>query len=122
MSGPTGVSRSRLPAWAVRSRGRGGVVPWRRTGSGGRHVQSGAGPVDQRVEDAVHLAADLEQQVAAVLGLVDRVGVAEAAAGLLIGVQAKAQTGRVDPPVADLAQAPYCRGLRQGVCDLRQGL
>ncbi|MCA1606412.1 MAG: hypothetical protein LC775_13305, partial [Acidobacteria bacterium] len=29
---------------------------------------------------------------------------------------------RVDPAVADLAQAPYSRLLRQGVCDPSQGL
>jgi hypothetical protein len=88
----------------------------------GWYVQPRVGPVDQRVEHAVHLAADLEQQVAAVLDLGDRILIAEAAAGLLGGVQAKAQTGAVDPPIADLAQAPYRRVLRQGGCDLRQGL
>src|SRR5262249_40565300 len=63
-----------------------------------------------------------KQQVAAVLDLIDRVGVMEAAALLLLGVQAEAQAGAVDPAIADLAQAPYSRFLRQGVCDLSQGL
>ena len=68
----------------------------------------------------VHLRAGGEDQVAAVLGLVDRVGVAEPA-GLLVGqVQPEAQARGVDPPVADLAQPPYSRSLRQGVCDLGQ--
>src|SRR5215471_17111787 len=37
-------------------------------------------------------------------------------------VQAEAQARGVDPPVADLAQAPYSRRLRQGICDLGQAL
>src|SRR6266480_2821491 len=57
-----------------------------------------------------------------VLGLVNRVGVAEAAEVLLGGVQGKAQAGRVDPAVADLAQPPCSRRLRQGICDLSQAL
>ena len=86
-----------------------------------RHVQPGAGAVDHPVEHLVHLGADGEQQVAAVLGLVDRIAVAEPAACLLGQVQAEAQAGGVDPPITHLGQAPYRRGLRQGVCDLGQG-
>src|SRR5262249_60053117 len=55
-------------------------------------------------------------------GLVDGVAVAEPAQALLGQVQAEAQARGVDPPVADLAQAPYSRGLRQGICDLGQAL
>jgi hypothetical protein len=84
------------------------------------HVQAGAGPVHDAVEQVLHLRAGAEQQVAAVLHLVDRVGVAEPGPALLINVQGEAQTRGIDPPVADLAQAPYSRGLRQGICDLGQ--
>ena len=84
------------------------------------HVQPGPGPIDDAVEHFLHLSAHFEYQVAAVLGLVDRVLVAEAAAVLLGQVQPEAQAGRIDPLVADLAAAPYRRGLRQGVCDLSQ--
>ncbi len=85
-----------------------------------RHVQPGPGPVRDGAEDLVHPRAGGEDQVPAVLGLVDRVGVAEPA-DLLVGqVQAEAQAGGVDPPVADLAQPPYSRALRQGLCDLGQ--
>ena len=35
-------------------------------------------------------------------------------------VQAEAQARGIDPPVAGLAQPPYSRRLRQGVCDLGQ--
>src|ERR1019366_10748154 len=38
------------------------------------------------------------------------------------GVQAEAQAGSVDPPVADLAQPPYSRVPRQGICDPGQAL
>ena len=34
--------------------------------------------------------------------------------------QPEAQARGVDPPVAGLAQPPYSRGLRQGLCDLGQ--
>ena len=75
----------------------------------GRHVEPCPGPVDHPVEDLLHPPAGPKHQVPAVLGLVDRVGVAETAALLLVEVQAETQTGRVDPPVAGLAQAPYSR-------------
>src|SRR6266699_2945776 len=77
----------------------------------------GPGPVQHPVKQVLHLAARGEQQVAAVFGLVDRVVVAEPAHALLGEVEAEAQASRVDPPVADLAQAPYSRLARQGICD-----
>ena len=86
----------------------------------GRHVQPGAGPINDAVEHLLPLSAHFEYQVMAVLGLVDRVAVGEPAAGLLIETQPEAPARRIDPPVADLAQAPYRRVLRQGVCDLSQ--
>jgi hypothetical protein len=52
--------------------------------------------------------------------LVNGVAVAEPAAPLLLAVQPEAQAGRVDPPVADLAQAPYSPGMGQGICDPSQ--
>ena len=54
------------------------------------------------------------------LGLVDRVAVAEPAALLLGEVEPEAQARGVDPPIPHLGQAPYRRGPRQGVCDLGQ--
>ena len=36
---------------------------------------------------------------------------------LLIEIEPEAQTRGVDPSVADLAQPPYSRILRQGICD-----
>ena len=91
-------------------------------GPQGRDVQPGPGPVDNPVKQVFHLSAGAEQQVAAVLGLVDGVAVAEPAHALLGQVQAEAQARRIDPPVADLAQAPYSRRLRQGICDPGQAL
>src|SRR3954452_2452203 len=85
-----------------------------------RHVQPGPGPVHDPVEHPIHLRADGEQQVAAVLGLIDRVAVAEPGALLLVDVETEAQTRGVDPPITYLGQAPYRRGLRQGVCDVSQ--
>ena len=69
------------------------------------HVDPGPGSVDDGVERALHHRAGGEDQVAAVLDLVDRVGVAEAAAALLVEVEPEAQARGVDPPVNDLAQA-----------------
>ena len=86
-----------------------GVAAW--------DVQPGPGAVADPVKQVLHLGAGAKQQVAAVFGLVDGAAVGKPAAGLLGQVQAKAQARGIDPPVADLAQAPYSRKLRQGICD-----
>ncbi len=83
-------------------------------------IQPGPRPVHHGVKDVLHLPAAGKQQVAAVLDLVDRVGVDEAGPLLIGQVQAEDQAGGVDPPVDDLAQPPCSRILRQGVCDLSQ--
>ena len=85
-----------------------------------RNIQAGPRPVHHGVKDVLHLPARVKQQVAAVLDLVDRVGVEEAGPLLVGQVQAEDQAGGVDPPVDDLAQPPCSRILRQGVCDLSQ--
>ena len=79
-------------------------------------------PVQHPVEQLLHLRPGLEQQVPGVFGLVDRVGVAEPAAFLLLKIQPEAQARGVNPPVADLAQAPYSRVTRPGICDPGQAL
>ena len=61
-----------------------------------------------------------EDQVAAVLDLIDGEGVAETAALLLIEVKPEAQARGIDPSPTDLAQPPYSRILRQGICDPSQ--
>ncbi len=87
-----------------------------------RHVKPGSGAVDHRVEQSIHHRAGDEHQVPAVLDLVDRVVVDEAALFLLVDVEPEAQARGVDPPVDDAAQAPYRPGLGEGVCDLSQAL
>src|SRR5712671_2556873 len=42
------------------------------------------------------------------------------AAPLLLKIEREAQTGRINPTLADLAQSPYSPLFGQGVCDLRQ--
>jgi hypothetical protein len=84
------------------------------------HVQPGPGPVDHRVEDLLHPVAVGEDQVAAVFDLIDGEGVAETAALLLVEVEPEAQARGIDPALADLAQPPYSRILRQGICDPSQ--
>jgi len=84
------------------------------------HVEAGPGAVHDRVEGPLHAGAVAEQQVAGVLDLEDRVVVDEAARRLVRCVQPEAQAGRVDPPVAHLAQPPCCPRLGHGVCDLRE--
>jgi hypothetical protein len=86
------------------------------------HVEPGSGPVHHRVEQSIHHRAGGEQQVAAVLDLVDRVVIDKAALLLLVDVQPEAQARGVDPPVDDLAQAPYRPRSGQGVCDLSEAL
>ena len=81
------------------------------------HVQPGAGAIHHRVEHPLHRRAVGEDQVAAVLELIDGEPVAESAAVLLVEIQPEAQARGVDPALADLAQPPYSRMLRQGICD-----
>jgi hypothetical protein len=72
------------------------------------------------LEDLIHPAAQLEQQIPAVLQLVVRILVPEPTPLLLFQIQSEAQATGVDPTLADLAQPPYRRFLGQGICDLRQ--
>jgi hypothetical protein len=86
------------------------------------HVEPGSGAVHHGVEQSIHHRAGGEQQVPAVLDLVDRVVVDKAALLLLVDVEPEAQARGVVPRVDDLAQAPYRPGSGQGVCDLSQAL
>jgi hypothetical protein len=61
-----------------------------------------------------------EDQVAAVFELIDGETVSKSAALLLVEVKPEAQARAVDPPPTDLAQPPYSRMLRQGICDPSQ--
>src|ERR1019366_8604742 len=98
-------------AWAL-AHPEQGAQPW--------HVQPRPGSIDDGVKSPFHHRAGREDQVAAVLDLIDRIGVAEAAACLVGEVQAEAEARGVDPSVQDLAQTPYRLRLGQGVCDLSQ--
>ena len=55
----------------------------------------------------------LEEQVATELSLVHRVSITKVALFLLFQVQGKAQAGRVEPTLANLAQLPYRVGERK---------
>jgi hypothetical protein len=70
------------------------AVAWASTdpeqGAQPRHVQPLPGPIDDGVEGLLHHRAGSEDQIAAVLDLIDRIGVVEAAARLLGEVQAEA--------------------------------
>lgn len=99
-----------------------GALPDSEQGAQLRHVQPGPGAVDDGVERALHHPPGFEDQVAAVLDLVDRIRVAEPGAALLGQVESEAQAPGVDPAVNNLAQAPYRPGLGQGVCDLSQAI
>jgi len=82
------------------------------------HVESGAGPVHHGVEDPLHLVPVGEDQVAAVLELVDGETVDEAAFLLLVEVEPEAQARRIDPGYrpgsAALQPHPATRHLRSG--------
>src|SRR5438128_11149987 len=62
----------------------------------------------------------MEQEVATVFELKDRVGVAEGAPLLLVNAQSETQACRIDPPLAHLVQPPYRPFVGQGVCDACQ--
>jgi hypothetical protein len=83
-------------------------------------VQWRACPVNQRLENLIHLPAGTEPQIPAVLHLKHRVLILKPALFLLCQVQRKIQTGTVNPTLTELAQAPCSLFFRQGVCDLRQ--
>src|SRR5260370_28170865 len=68
-------------------------------------------------KDLLHLSAQMECQVAAVFHLVDGGRITKAGALLVFEIQPETQTRSVNPALADLAQAPYSRSFRQGVCD-----
>src|SRR5713226_7855664 len=81
------------------------------------YIQPGTRSVDQALEDLLQLAAPMEQQVAAVFDLKDRVGIAEAGPLLLLDAQGETQARRIDPLLAHLDQAPYSPCFGQGVCN-----
>src|SRR4029079_19585296 len=81
------------------------------------HIEAGAGAIHHSVEHALHRRAVGEDQVAALLELIDGEPVAKSAAVLLVAIEPEAQARGVDPALADLAQPPYSRMLRQGICD-----
>jgi hypothetical protein len=96
------------------------TAPGPEEGLASRNVETRAGPVDDAVEDLVHDRPVGKEHVVGILHLVDGVVVAGAGCVLFGEVQGEGQHRRVDPAVAHLAQAPYSRGMRQGLCDPRQ--
>ena len=70
-------------------------------------VQQHAAAVDQRLKHLVHMPADLENQVAAVLHLIIRVLVMKPALLLLLQLQRVTQAGGINPTLAGLTQPPY---------------
>lgn len=70
-------------------------------------IQQHAAPIDQRLEHLVHVPADFENRVAAVLQLIIRVLEIKPALLLLLQVEPKAEAGGINPTLADLAQSPY---------------
>jgi hypothetical protein len=83
-------------------------------------IQRRTAAVNEGLKNLLHVPADFEDQVAAVLDLVVRVLVTKPAALLLFQIQREAQTGRINPTLADPAQPPCSPLLGQGLCDVRQ--
>ena len=81
------------------------------------HIQPGACAIHHGVKHPLHRRAVGEDQVATVLELIDGEPVNKPAAALLVEIQPEAQARGIDPALADLAQPPYSRILRQGICD-----
>ena len=77
---PRSLDHDRLSGRQCRDRAMRAAVADAEQGAQLRHVEPGPGPVHDGVEHALHHRAGGEDQVPAVLDLVDRVGVAEAAA------------------------------------------
>src|SRR5271166_1779202 len=83
-------------------------------------VQRRPATIDQRLEHLLHMPANPEDQVSAVLHLIVGEAIANPAAFLLLEIEREAQTAAINPPLADLAQSPYSPGVGQGRCDLRE--
>jgi len=89
-------------------------------GLDGLQIERGAAAVDERLKHLFHVPAHRKDQVSAVLDLIARILITKPAALLLLKIEREAQTGRVNPTLADLAQSPYRPLFGQGVCDLGQ--
>ena len=96
------------------------TMPVSEDGPDGLQVQRRAAAVNQRLKHLLHLSADFEDQIPAVLDLIVRVLIIKPAPLLFLQIEGKAQAGAIDPTLADLVQPPYSPGLGQGICDLRQ--
>lgn len=83
-------------------------------------VETGASSVDNALKDLIQFGASHEQEVSAVLPLVNGEDIPEPGFFLVRKVQRKTQTGGVNPTLAHLTQAPYSVLRTQGVCDKRQ--
>ena len=69
------------------------------------YVQQHAAAVNQRLKDLIHVPADFENQVAAVLELIVEVLVMKPAPLLFLGVERKAQAGGINPTLAEPGSA-----------------
>ena len=79
-------------------------------------IQPGSGAIDQTLKDGFQIPTTPEQEVPAVLGLIDRERVL--AVHLLLFGHIQGQTETLgEPTPQDLLQAPYRAGLAQGICD-----
>ena len=83
-------------------------------------IQGRPRPIDQRLENLIHLAAGAEPQIPAVFHLKHRILILKGALLLFFQVQGKTQAGVVDPALPELTQSPCSLFFRQGICDLRQ--
>src|SRR5262249_52034559 len=77
------------------------------------HVQQSARAVNEPLIDRVQLPAAFEQKIAAVFQLVAEISVVKARTFLLLVIERKAQTGRIDPAIHHLRQARQAPGAVQ---------
>src|SRR4029450_5960690 len=96
------LGRSLLPRPVART------MPSSQNRRDGFQVQGGPASINQCLEDLIHMVADFKDQVPAVFELIDRILVVKPALLLLLQLEGKAEAGRVNPTVADLAELP-CR-------------
>ena len=83
-------------------------------------IERPARAVNQCPEDLLHLPVGGEQQIGAVLHLIDRVLVPKAAPFLFLQIETETETDGINPTLAELSQAPCSRLRRQGICDFCQ--
>ena len=93
-----------------------GTVFGAEDGLDGLKLKRGTGSINRALKDLIQDATSPKEEIPAILGLVNRIGVPESASPLLDTRKREAQTG-VNPTLTGSYQAPYRARSSHGICD-----